>query len=71
MVLPYDNMDYGQGKTFARNITELTDVELTNLANNQILKYNSTTEMWENSNTPDTITLAQFNALEARVAALE
>ena len=71
MVLPYENTVYGEDQVGARNITELTDVELTNLANNQILKYNSTSGKWENSNTPDTITLAQFNALVARVAALE
>lgn len=48
MVLPYDNMDYGVDEVGARNITELTDVELTNLANGEILKYNSTNLKWEN-----------------------
>jgi hypothetical protein len=49
MVLPYDNMDYGVDEVGARNITELQDVELINLANEEILKYNSTSEKWENS----------------------
>jgi hypothetical protein len=49
MVLPYDNMDYGEDQVGARNIPELNDVELINLANEEILKYNSTSEKWENS----------------------
>jgi hypothetical protein len=49
MVLPYDNMDYGVDEVGARNITELQDVELINLANGEILQYNSTSEKWENS----------------------
>ena len=48
MVLPYDNMDYGEDQIGARNIPELTDVELTNLANGEILKYNSSNNKWEN-----------------------
>jgi len=51
MVLPYDNMDYGEDQIGARNISELTDVELTNLANGEVLKYNSTSEKWENQTT--------------------
>lgn len=31
-----------------RNLNQLHDVNLTNLANNDVLKYNSTTELWEN-----------------------
>lgn len=48
MVLPYDNMDYGVDEVGARNISELQDVELTNLANGEILQYNSSSEKWEN-----------------------
>jgi len=48
MVLPYDNMDYGEDQVGARNIPELTDVELINLANGEILKYNSSNNKWEN-----------------------
>ena len=48
MVLPYDNMDYGEDQVGARNIPELNDVELTNLANGEILKYNSSNNKWEN-----------------------
>ena len=40
MVLPFESMDYGEDEVGARNITELTDVSLTNLANGEILKYN-------------------------------
>lgn len=48
MVLPFENMDYGEDQIGARNIPELTDVELTNLANGEILKYNSSNNKWEN-----------------------
>jgi len=48
MVLPYDNTDYGVDEVGARNIPELTDVELTNLANGEILKFNSSNNKWEN-----------------------
>jgi hypothetical protein len=48
MVLPYDNMDYGEDQIGARNIPELADVELTNLANGELLKYNSSNNKWEN-----------------------
>ena len=34
----------------ASALSDLSDVELTNLANNQIIKYNSTTQKWENAN---------------------
>ena len=33
----------------ASAVSELTDVSLNNLSNNQILKYNSTTQKWENA----------------------
>jgi hypothetical protein len=61
MVLPYDNMDYGVDEVGARNITELTDVELTNLANGEILKYNSTNLKWENQ--PDSAGGGSLDAL--------
>lgn len=34
----------------ASSVDTLTDVDLTNLANGQILKYNSTSQKWENAN---------------------
>ena len=46
MVLPFETMSYDAG---AQNVSELTDVELTNLANNEVLKYNSSSGKWENS----------------------
>lgn len=48
MVLPYSNADYGEDQVGATNIQELTDVELTNLANGEVLKYNLTSDKWEN-----------------------
>jgi len=48
MVLPYSNTDYGEDQVGATNIQELTDVELTNLANGEVLKYNLTSDKWEN-----------------------
>jgi uncharacterized coiled-coil protein SlyX len=57
MVLPYDNMDYGEDQVGARTIPELTDVLLTNLANGELLAYNSTTEKWENITITDVDTL--------------
>lgn len=48
MVLPFENMDYGEDQVGARNIPELTDVELTNLANGEVLQYNSSSNKWEN-----------------------
>ncbi len=69
MVLPYDNMDYGVDEVGARNITELTDVELTNLANDNVLKYNSTNLKWENQpdsaggGSLDALTDTTFNSL--------
>jgi len=53
MVLPFESMDYGEDQIGARNITELTDVELNNLANGEILKYNSVSSKWENQ--PDNV----------------
>lgn len=34
----------------ASALSDLSDVELTNLANNQVIKYNSTTQKWQNAN---------------------
>ena len=48
MVLPYDNMAYGVDEIGARKVSELNDIELNNLANNEILQYNATNEKWEN-----------------------
>ena len=36
------------GGVVARNVYQLGDVSLTSLANNDVLKYNSTTHLWEN-----------------------
>jgi hypothetical protein len=38
------------GGSSASAVSELTDVSLNNLSNNQILKYNSTLNKWENAN---------------------
>ena len=46
MVLPYESEDYGEAG--ANNINELLDVDLTNLANGEILKYNTSNGKWEN-----------------------
>jgi len=54
MVVPYASMNYGENG--ARNIPELTDVELTNLANGEVLKYNSTSGKWENQTDTTTYT---------------
>jgi len=48
MVLPYDNMAYGVDEIGARKVSELNDIALNNLANNEILQYNSSNEKWEN-----------------------
>ena len=48
MGLPYDNMSYGIDEIGARKVSELNDIELNNLANNEILQYNATNEKWEN-----------------------
>lgn len=40
----------GGGGGGASAVSDLTDVNLTNLANGQILKYNSTSQKWENAN---------------------
>ena len=49
-----DNVDYDlyapSGGGGSSSIATLTDVALNNLANGQILKYNSSTSKWENSN---------------------
>jgi hypothetical protein len=46
MVLPYIN--YNIDEVGAKNIPELEDVGLNNLADGEVLKYNATTEQWEN-----------------------
>jgi hypothetical protein len=46
MGLPFGSTD----EVGAKNITELQDVTLNNLANGQVLQYNSTTGLWENTN---------------------
>jgi len=49
MVLPYQSEDYGgAGGGGAENISELLDVDITNLANGEILKYNTSNGKWEN-----------------------
>ena len=48
MGLPFENADYNEDEVGARKIPELTDVVLTDLANNEILVYNSSSEVWEN-----------------------
>ena len=48
MGLPFENADYYEDRIGATKIPELTDVSLTNLANNEILVYNSSSEVWEN-----------------------
>lgn len=37
-----------QGSNISKSVYQLEDVKLTNLANNEVLKYNSTTKLWEN-----------------------
>jgi hypothetical protein len=48
MGLPFENADYNEDEVGATKIPELTDVVLTDLANNEILVYNSSSEVWEN-----------------------
>lgn len=65
----------------ASAVSDLTDVDLTNLSNGQILKYNSTTQKWENANesggsgnlSAQEITYAQWQALteEQKMAEVE
>ena len=45
-----DDGTWGTPASGASSISNLTDVDLTNLANGQILKYNSTSQKWENAN---------------------
>lgn len=45
-----------------RNLNQLHDVNLSNLANNDVLKYNSTTELWENGATSGTGTVTSVAA---------
>jgi hypothetical protein len=37
------------GSSGASNLSDLSDVELSNLSDGQILQYNSTSEKWENA----------------------
>jgi hypothetical protein len=69
MVLPYDNMDYGEDQVGARNIPELQDVELINLANGEVLQYNSTSEKWENSLLVDNDTDNLVNLTDTNITA--
>ncbi len=49
----YKNINYsggGGGGSDVKNLSDLTDINLNNLTNKQILEYNSTTEKWENKN---------------------
>ena len=46
-VIVTDEMGSGSGSSA---ISDLSDVSLSNLANGQILKYNTTTQKWENAN---------------------
>lgn len=41
---------YGGSSGGASDIDDLNDVDITNLSNGQVLKYNSTTQKWENAN---------------------
>ena len=45
----YMDKTYGAGGG-ASAVSDLTDVDLTNLSNGQVLKYNSTSQKWENAN---------------------
>lgn len=45
-----DDGTWGTPAGGASSISTLTDVDLTSLANGQILKYNSTSQKWENAN---------------------
>jgi len=72
---------YGASVGGGGSISDLTDVNLTNLSNGQILKYNSTTQKWENANesggsgnlSAQEITYAQWQALteEQKMAEVE
>ena len=37
------------GSSGASNLSDLSDVEMTNISDGQILQYNSTSEKWENA----------------------
>lgn len=70
-----------EGSGGASAVSDLTDVDLTNLSNGQILKYNSTTQKWENANesggsgnlSAQELTYAQWQALteEQKMAEVE
>ena len=59
---PYSNFDLvGDG---ASSIAGLSDVALTNLANDEVLKYNSTTEKWENGGSVVLVTAYKTDVTE-------
>ena len=41
-------------KLAAINLTDLNDVDTSGVSNNQVIKYNSTSGVWENANDLDT-----------------
>lgn len=45
----YELSVFKQGSSSGTNLSDLSDVDLTNLSNGQILQYNSTSEKWENA----------------------
>ena len=49
-ILPYLGEPSGSGGGGASSVSDLTDVELDNVQNGQVLKWNSTDEVWENAN---------------------
>lgn len=49
VILKVNGINAGGGAGGASAISDLTDVELDNLSNGQILQYNSTTQKWENA----------------------
>ena len=61
---PYES--YNIDDVGAKKVSELTDVELTNLSNNQILIYDSTTSKWKNSDDVDQI--PQFSVLNSTIS---
>lgn len=76
----YNGNQYG-ASAGGGSVSDLTDVDLTNLSNGQILKYNSTSQKWENANesggsgnlSAQEITYAQWQALteEQKMAEVE
>lgn len=50
----------GPTGTGASAVSELTDVTLTDLSNNQVLKYNSATTSWVNAGIPTTLSVKNY-----------